>query len=40
MKKEHAIAAPAEGVVAELLYEQRDQVTEGAALLTLAAPGE
>jgi 3-methylcrotonyl-CoA carboxylase alpha subunit len=40
MKMEHAIAAPADGVVAELLYAPGDQVPEGAELLTLAAPGE
>ena len=35
MKMEHTIAAPADGVVAELLYAPGDQVTEGAELLTL-----
>ncbi|MBP8287479.1 MAG: hypothetical protein KAX57_11670, partial [Rhodoferax sp.] len=35
MKMEHTIAAPADGVVAELLYAPGDQVVEGAALLTL-----
>ncbi|MBV7541091.1 acetyl/propionyl/methylcrotonyl-CoA carboxylase subunit alpha [Acidovorax sp. sic0104] len=39
MKMEHTIAAPADGVVQELLYAPGDQVTEGAELLklTLAA---
>ncbi len=36
MKMEHTIAAPADGVVAELLYAPGDQVTEGAELLTWA----
>jgi 3-methylcrotonyl-CoA carboxylase alpha subunit len=40
MKMEHAIAAPADGVVAELLYAPGDQVPEGAELLTIAASGE
>ena len=35
MKMEHTISAPADGVVAELLYAPGDQVAEGAALLTL-----
>ncbi len=35
MKMEHTIAAPADGVVAELLYAPGDQVSEGAELLTL-----
>jgi 3-methylcrotonyl-CoA carboxylase alpha subunit len=35
MKMEHAIIAPADGVVAELLYAVAEQVAEGAALLTL-----
>lgn len=35
MKMEHTIAAPAEGVVAELLYAPGDQVAEGAELLKL-----
>jgi 3-methylcrotonyl-CoA carboxylase alpha subunit len=35
MKMEHTIAAPADGVVAELLYAAGDQVTEGAELLKL-----
>ncbi len=38
MKMEHTIAAPADGVVGELLYAPGDQVTEGAALLSLVAP--
>ena len=37
MKMEHTIAAPADGVVAELLYAPGDQVGEGAALITLTA---
>ncbi|MFT4242341.1 MAG: acetyl/propionyl/methylcrotonyl-CoA carboxylase subunit alpha [Acidovorax sp.] len=37
MKMEHTIAAPADGVVAELLYAPGDQVTEGAELLRLSA---
>ena len=32
---EHTIAAPVDGVVAELLYAPGDQVTEGAELLKL-----
>ncbi len=36
MKMEHTIAAPADGVVAELLFEPGDQVTEGSELLRLA----
>ncbi len=35
MKMEHAITAPADGVVGELLYAAGEQVAEGAALLTL-----
>ena len=35
MKMEHTIAAPIDGVVAELLYAPGDQVTEGAELLKL-----
>ncbi len=35
MKMEHTIAAPADGVVAELLYAPGDQVDEGAELLRL-----
>jgi 3-methylcrotonyl-CoA carboxylase alpha subunit len=35
MKMEHAITAPADGVVSELLYAAGEQVAEGAALLTL-----
>ena len=35
MKMEHTIAAPADGVVAELLYAPGDQVGEGAALIRL-----
>ncbi len=35
MKMEHTIAAPADGVVKELLYAPGDQVAEGAELLTL-----
>ncbi|MBA4114093.1 MAG: 3-methylcrotonyl-CoA carboxylase [Verminephrobacter sp.] len=37
MKMEHTIAAPVNGVVAELLYAPGDQVTEGAELLKLSA---
>ena len=37
MKMEHTIAAPADGVVAELLYAPGDQVAEGVELLKLAA---
>jgi 3-methylcrotonyl-CoA carboxylase alpha subunit len=35
MKMEHAIIAPEDGMVAELLYAVGEQVAEGAALLTL-----
>jgi len=35
MKMEHTIAAPADGVVAELMYGAGDQVAEGAELLKL-----
>jgi 3-methylcrotonyl-CoA carboxylase alpha subunit len=38
MKMEHTIAAPADGVVAELLFAPGDQVTEGAELLRLDLP--
>ncbi|MGB3880995.1 MAG: acetyl/propionyl/methylcrotonyl-CoA carboxylase subunit alpha [Diaphorobacter nitroreducens] len=37
MKMEHTIAAPADGVVQELLYAPGDQVAEGAELLRLSA---
>ena len=37
MKMEHTIAAPADGVVVELLYAPGDQVGEGAELLKLGA---
>ena len=37
MKMEHTIAAPADGVVEELLYAPGDQVSEGAELLRLTA---
>uniref|UniRef100_UPI00345386C9 acetyl/propionyl/methylcrotonyl-CoA carboxylase subunit alpha n=1 Tax=Hylemonella sp. TaxID=2066020 RepID=UPI00345386C9 len=37
MKMEHTIAAPSDGVVAELLYAPGDQVAEGAELLKLSA---
>jgi 3-methylcrotonyl-CoA carboxylase alpha subunit len=37
MKMEHTIAAPKDGIVAEILYASGDQVTEGAELLKLAA---
>jgi 3-methylcrotonyl-CoA carboxylase alpha subunit len=36
MKMEHAITAPTDGRVAELLYAPGDQVAEGAELLRLA----
>jgi 3-methylcrotonyl-CoA carboxylase alpha subunit len=36
MKMEHTIAAPADGIVQELLYAPGDQVAEGAELLKLA----
>ncbi|MES2184488.1 MAG: acetyl/propionyl/methylcrotonyl-CoA carboxylase subunit alpha [Pseudomonadota bacterium] len=36
MKMEHTITAPADGVVAELLYAPGDQVADGAELLRLA----
>jgi len=36
MKMEHTIAAPVDGVVAELLYAPGDQVVEGAELLKLS----
>jgi 3-methylcrotonyl-CoA carboxylase alpha subunit len=35
MKMEHTIVAPADGVVAELIYAPGDQVAEGAELLSL-----
>ncbi|MEO8014266.1 MAG: acetyl-CoA carboxylase biotin carboxyl carrier protein subunit, partial [Polaromonas sp.] len=35
MKMEHTIAAPADGVVEELLYAPGDQVTEGSELLKI-----
>ena len=35
MKMEHTIAAPADGLVAELLFAPGDQVTEGAELLRM-----
>ncbi|WP_028601859.1 acetyl-CoA carboxylase biotin carboxylase subunit [Ottowia thiooxydans] len=37
MKMEHTIAAPQDGVVAELLFAPGEQVTEGAELLRLAS---
>ncbi|HYD77825.1 acetyl/propionyl/methylcrotonyl-CoA carboxylase subunit alpha [Ramlibacter sp.] len=37
MKMEHTIAAPSDGIVAELLYAPGDQVDEGAELLRLDA---
>ncbi len=37
MKMEHTIAAPADGIVAELLFAPGDQVAEGAELLKLQA---
>jgi len=36
MKMEHTIAAPADGVVKEVLYGVGDQVAEGAALINLS----
>ena len=39
MKMEHTIAAPADGVVQELMYAPGDQVAEGAELLKLNAAG-
>ena len=36
MKMEHTIAAPADGVVEELMYAPGDQVTEGSELLKIA----
>ena len=39
MKMEHTIAAPADGVVQELLYAPGDQVAEGADLLKIATEG-
>jgi 3-methylcrotonyl-CoA carboxylase alpha subunit len=36
MKMEHTIAAPRDGVVAELFYAVGDQVSEGGELLRLA----
>ncbi len=37
MKMEHTIAAPSDGVVAELLFAPGDQVTEGVELLKMAS---
>ena len=37
MKMEHTMAAPADGVVEELLYAPGDQVAEGTELLKIAA---
>ena len=37
MKMEHTIAAPGDGIVAELLFAPGDQVAEGAELLRLEA---
>jgi 3-methylcrotonyl-CoA carboxylase alpha subunit len=37
MKMEHSIAAPADGVVAELMYAPGDQVAEGAELLKITS---
>jgi 3-methylcrotonyl-CoA carboxylase alpha subunit len=36
MKMEHTIAAPADGVVSEVLYGVGEQVSEGAQLLAFA----
>ena len=38
MKMEHTISAPADGVVAEVLYGVGEQVAEGAQLLAFAVP--
>ena len=38
MKMEHTIAAPADGIVGEVLFAPGDQVTEGAELLRLQTP--
>ena len=38
MKMEHTIAAPADGIVAELMFAPGDQVTEGVELLRLEVP--
>jgi 3-methylcrotonyl-CoA carboxylase alpha subunit len=38
MKMEHTIAAPADGMVAELMFAPGDQVAEGAELLRLEVP--
>ncbi len=40
MKMEHTIVAPADGVVAQLLFGPGDQVGEGAELLTLQTAGQ
>jgi 3-methylcrotonyl-CoA carboxylase alpha subunit len=40
MKMEHTIAAPADGVVTELMYAPGDQVAEGAELLKLMVSNE
>jgi 3-methylcrotonyl-CoA carboxylase alpha subunit len=37
MKMEHTIAAPADGMVEEILYQVGDQVADGAPLLAFAA---
>jgi 3-methylcrotonyl-CoA carboxylase alpha subunit len=39
MKMEHTIAAPRDGLIAELLYAVGDQVSEGGELLRMAAAG-
>ncbi|AMM25230.1 acetyl-CoA carboxylase biotin carboxylase subunit [Variovorax sp. PAMC 28711] len=39
MKMEHTIAAPADGMVEELMFAPGDQVTEGAELLRMAKAG-
>ena len=36
MKMEHTIAAPKDGVVAEIMYAPGDQVSDGAELIKLA----
>ena len=40
MKMEHTIAAPADGVVEELMYAPGDQVAEGSELLKIAVSTE
>jgi 3-methylcrotonyl-CoA carboxylase alpha subunit len=40
MKMEHAISAPADGIIADVFFAAGDQVDEGAELLRLAKDGE